>query len=81
MAHTEKFLLHARNAETAAVIKRKWVYDQYTAECFAADWHMKYRQANIYVDETLYYGYESEAFKLNAKMLQENEFAAAATAV
>lgn len=65
MAHTEKYLLRALDAKTAAVIREKWVYDRYTGECFAADWHMdaKTRTANIYLGKTLIYGYESPEFK------------------
>jgi len=31
-------------------------YDQYTAECHAADWHMKFLDdAKIFVNQTRYY--------------------------
>ena len=31
-------------------------YDQYTAECHAADWHMKFRDdAKIFVNQSRYY--------------------------
>lgn len=58
MSHVEKFLLRAIDPTTGEVLREKWVYDRYTAECFAADWHMapKTRTANIYVGKRLYYG-------------------------
>ena len=60
MAYVEKFLLRAINPKTGETIKEKWVYDRYTGECFAADWHMheSTRSANIYLGKTLIYGYE-----------------------
>jgi len=65
MAHVKKYLLSALDAKTAAVIRQKLVYNQYVAECFAADWHInaRTRTANIYIDNTLIFGYESPAFK------------------
>lgn len=63
MAHVEKFLLRAADPLTGETIREKWVYDKYTAECFAADWHMdaKTREANIYVGKTLMFGHERRA--------------------
>lgn len=63
MSHVEKFLLRAIDPISGEVLREKWVYDRYTVECFAADWHMdtKTRTANIYVDEQLYYGHERQA--------------------
>lgn len=63
MAHVEKFLLRAVNPLTGETIREKWVYDEYTALCFAADWHMhpKTRTANIYMGKKLIYGHERES--------------------
>lgn len=60
MSHVEKYLLRAVNPLTGAVLREKWVYDRYVAECFAADWHMhpKTREANVYIGKQLVYGYE-----------------------
>lgn len=64
MADVEKYLLRAVHPTTGETIRQKWVYDRYTAECFAADWHMhpKMRTANIYVGKTLVFGHEEPCF-------------------
>ena len=68
MAHVEKFLLRAVSPLTGEVIREKWVYDRYTAECFAADWHMaeRTRTANIYIGKQLVFGYEHPRVPLRA---------------
>ena len=64
MAHVEKYLLRAVHPKTGKTIRQKWVYDRYTAECFAADWHThpKMRTANIYVGKTLIFGHVEPCF-------------------
>lgn len=63
MSHVEKFLLRAVHPLTGETIRQKWVYDRYTADCFAADWHMdaKTRAANIYVGKKLIFGFEQKS--------------------
>lgn len=51
-----KFILKATDPLTGEIKKTKFVYDRYTVECFAADWHLKYRTSNIWVDDVLFYG-------------------------
>ncbi|MGQ0756758.1 hypothetical protein ACT43E_20815 (plasmid) [Acinetobacter baumannii] len=70
--HVEKHLLKAVHPLTGKVMRQKWVYDRYTAECFAADWHMKAPtwNANIYIGETLIYGNE----RVNHKKLEQKSF-------
>lgn len=60
MSHVEKYLLSAIDASTGEVLRTKWVYDAYTAECFAADWYLQLKQThywfNIYIGKRLRYG-------------------------
>ncbi len=58
MAHTELYWLRAVDPKTGGVVKAKKVYDKYTVECLAGDWHLseRTRHASIYVDDTLYFG-------------------------
>jgi hypothetical protein len=62
MPLSEKLLLQALNATTAKVIRKKWVYNRFVAECFAADWHLaaRTRHANIYIGTELIYGHDKD---------------------
>lgn len=51
-----KFVLKATDPVTGEVKKTRIFYDRYTVECFAAEWHMKYRTLNIWVGDDLFYG-------------------------